>query len=80
VYAINQDIEIREYFSSRHTGADPQQQAQWVRIGNQLSRGGIRTMRQLCETPVERIGQIRNIGEMSLAIILEEREKYIKTR
>jgi|GEM_PF-1967792 len=72
------DMKIEEYFCSGYTGGDPKQKVLWAQIGNQLVRGGILTMCQLCEASVKQIREVRNIGEKSLAIILEEREKYIK--
>jgi len=70
------EMKIEEYFSSDRAGTAPKQRALWARIGNQLARGGILTMRQLCEMPAEQITRVRGIGKKSLAIILEEREKY----
>lgn len=75
---INQNMGVKEYFCYRYAGTDPKQRAIWVRAGNQLSRGGILTMNQLCEMPVDQIRQVRNIGEKSLRVILEEREKYMR--
>jgi len=73
-------MDIRLYFASRCTWVDPDQHRLWMRIGNQLSRSGILTTNQLCETPVEQIKQVRNIGEKSLSVILEEREKLCRIK
>jgi DNA-directed RNA polymerase alpha subunit len=70
------DMPVREYFNSRRGGSDLERDNLLTRIGGQLERGGVRTMSQLCCMTAGQIAQVRNIGEKSLAVILDERERY----
>ncbi len=48
-----------------------------VRIRNCLVRAGIHTMEEVCLMTEEKILRVRNLGLISLAIVLEERQKFL---
>jgi len=73
---VRANRQVLEYFNENCPTGDDGQRALWSRIGNQLARGGVLTMNQLCEMPPEEIGRVRNIGKKSLPIIFTEIEKY----
>ncbi len=48
-----------------------------VRVRNCLFRAGIHTMGEVCSMSEEEILRVRNLGQKSLAIVLEERQKFL---
>ncbi len=48
-----------------------------TRIRNALAGGGIKTMAQLCAMTEEQLMRVRNFGLISLAIALEEWQKFL---
>ncbi len=65
------DVTIDEYF--RTVRPD-------VRVRNALMRAGYTTMAQLCEMSDERLMRIRNFGAYCLAVVVEERQKYLTAK
>jgi DNA-directed RNA polymerase alpha subunit len=68
---MNKNMTVMEYF----TIVCPNQ-----RICNALYRGGVITMEEVCGMPEEELLRVRNFGVTSLAIVLEERQKYLARR
>ncbi len=48
-----------------------------VRVRNCLNRASIHTMGEVCSMSEEEILRVRNLGRKSLAIVLEERQKFL---
>ena len=65
------DITIEEYFTTVRYD---------IRVHNALLRGGINTMAELCEMSDEQLMRVRNFGAYCLAVVVEERQKYLAAR
>ncbi len=51
-----------------------------VRVRNALLRGNIKTMAEMCEMSDDELMRIRNFGAYCLAVVAEERQKYLATQ
>lgn len=73
------DINASEYFLSRCPDSGPERPL-YVRIAHALGHhgtpSGTTTMLQLCEMSEKELKKIRNIGDKSRAILMEECRNY----
>jgi len=72
----NEDIQI---FFAKHAPSTKLHSLK-RRAVNALVRGGIESMDMLCDTPIEKLERIRNLGTKSLELTILMRQKYLEQK
>lgn len=75
---MGKDIEVSDYF--REYAAQVGSMKGIIRAVNCLVRGRVETMNQLCGMTDEQISRVRNLGEVTKALVCRVKTRYMAER